>query len=184
VSVADENVGRIRRAITELGLERRTALIIGADHGEAFGEHRIFTHGKAFYDVLVRVPLLVEIPGVTPRTVDDFVALMDVGPTVLDLFGVPTPGYFMAETLTPYLLGRRGDPNRIILMEKPTQRAMLFPDGLKVMERRGACELYDVRRDPDEKDDLWARLGDESQRRLALPDAYVFLQVLFKKCTS
>jgi hypothetical protein len=173
VSVADESVGRIRRAIAELGLGQRTALIISADHGEGFGEHRIFTHGKSFYDVLVRVPLMVELPGVAPRTVDDFVALMDVGPTVLDLFGVPTPGHFMAETLTPYFVGKRGDPNRVILMEKPTERAMLFPDGLKVMDRRGAYELYDVRRDPDEKDDLWERLGDESQRRLALLHAYV-----------
>ena len=98
---------------------------------------------------------------------------MDVGPTVLDLFGVPTPGHFMAETLTPYLVGKRGDPNRIILMEKASQRAMLFPDGLKVLDRRGAYELYDVRRDPHEKDDLWERLGDESQRRLALLQAYV-----------
>ncbi|HEX6765432.1 MAG TPA: sulfatase-like hydrolase/transferase, partial [Polyangiaceae bacterium] len=173
VSVADENIGRIRRAIAELGLGRRTALIIGADHGEGFGEHRIFTHGKSVYDVLVRIPLMIEIPGVAPRTVDDFVALMDVGPTVLDLFGVPTPGHVMAETLVPYLVGRRGDPNRVFLMEKATQSAMLFPDGLKVMDRRGAYELYDVRRDPDENDDLWERLGDESERRLALLQAYV-----------
>lgn len=173
VSVADENVGRIRRAIAELGLARRTALIVSADHGEGFGEHGIFTHGKSPHDVLVHVPLMIEIPGVARRTVDDFVALMDVGPTVLDLFGVPTPGHFMAETLTPYLVGERGDPNRLILMEKASQRAMLFPDGLKVMDRRGAYELYDVRRDPEEKVDLWERLGNESQRRLALLQAYV-----------
>jgi membrane-anchored protein YejM (alkaline phosphatase superfamily) len=173
VSVADEKVGKIRRAISELGLARRTALIIGSDHGEGFGEHRIFTHGKAFYDVLVRVPLMIEVPGVAPRTVNDFVPLMDVAPTVLDLLRVPTPGHFMAETLTPYLLGRRGNPHRLVLMESPTQRAMLFPDGLKVMERRGALELYDVLRDPDEKDDLWSELGDEGPRRLALLRAYV-----------
>jgi hypothetical protein len=173
VSRADAKVGKIRRAISEFGLARRTALIIGADHGEGFGEHGIFTHGKSFYDVLVRVPMMIELPGIAPRTVNDFVAVMDLGPTVLDLFRVPTPGHFMAETLTPYLLGRRGNPHRLLLMEKPTHRAMLFPDGLKVMERRGAYELYDVLRDPDEEDDLWAERGDEGQRRLALLRAYV-----------
>jgi arylsulfatase A-like enzyme len=173
VSVADENIGRIRRAISELGLKARTALIIGSDHGEGFGEHRIYTHGKSFYDVMVRVPLMLEVPGVEPRTVDDFVALMDLAPTVLDFFRVPTPGSWMAESLTPFLAGRRSDPTRMVLMEKPKHKAMLFSDGLKVMKRRGVYELYDVLRDPDENHNLWEELGEEGPRRLGLLDAYV-----------
>jgi arylsulfatase A-like enzyme len=173
VSVADANIGRIRRAISESGLKARTALIIGSDHGEGFGEHRLYTHAKPFYDVMVRVPLMIELPGVAPRTVDDFVALMDLAPTVLDFFRVPTPGPWMSESLTPFLAGRRGDPTRMVLMEKPTHKAMLFSDGLKVMKRRGVYELYDVRRDPDENHNLWEELGDEGPRRLGLLDAYV-----------
>ena len=173
VSVADGNIGRIRRAISELGLKARTALIIGSDHGEGFGEHRIYTHGKSFYDVMVRVPVMLEIPGVEPRTVDDFVALMDLAPTVLDFFRVSTPGSWMSESLTPFLAGRRGDPTRMVLMEKPKHKAMLFSDGLKVMKRRGVYELYDVRRDPDENHNLWEELGEEGPRRLGLLDAYV-----------
>lgn len=173
VSVADENVGRIRRAVAELGLKRRTVFVIGADHGEGFGEHRIHTHGKALYDVLVHVPLMIEAPGVAPRTVDDFVMLMDIGPTVLDIFGVPTPGEWVSETLTPFLRGRRGDPSRVLLMEKYSHKAMLFPDGLKVMKRRSAYELYDVLRDPEEKENLWDARSEEGKRRLGLLEAYV-----------
>jgi hypothetical protein len=173
VSRADAALGRIRDAIAELGLKERTALIVSADHGEGFGEHRLFTHGKALYDVMVRVPMLIELPGAAPRTVNDFVSLMDLGPTVLDLFGVPTPGSWMAESLAPFLAGKRGDPTRMILMEKPSHAALLFSDGLKVMKRRGAYELYDVRRDPEENDNLWEQRGDEGPRRLALLEAYL-----------
>jgi hypothetical protein len=173
VSVADAAVGRIRRAIAELGLSHRTALIVGSDHGEGFGEHRLYTHGKAFYDVMVHVPMMIEAPGVSPRTVEDFVSLLDVGPTVLDLFGLPTPGPWMGETLTPFLAGRGGKPGRPLLMEKPGQAAMLFADGLKVMKRRGVYELYDVLRDPRENENLWDERGDEGPRRLALLEAYV-----------
>jgi arylsulfatase A-like enzyme len=173
VAVADENLGRIRKAIDQLGLKRRTALIIGSDHGEAFGEHRLYTHGKAFYDVMVHVPMMIELPNAEPRTVKDFVSLMDLAPTVLDLFGIPTPGSWMAESLTPFLTGGRGDPNRLILMEEFSQSAMLFPDGLKVMKRRGALELYDVLRDPKEDHNLWDERGDEGPKRLELLEAYV-----------
>ncbi|HEY8947165.1 MAG TPA: sulfatase, partial [Polyangiaceae bacterium] len=173
ISVVDEMIGRIRRAIKSLGLKKRTALIISADHGEGFGEHRIYTHGKALYDILVHVPLLVELPGLKPRTIEDFVLVMDVAPTVLDLFGLPTPGNWMAQSLTPLLAGSGGSESRPLLMELSAHRAMLFPDGLKVMKRRGTYEIYDVRRDPEELHNLWDELGDESKRRLGLLDAYV-----------
>lgn len=173
VSVADEELGRMRRAVGELGLAHRTIWMISADHGEGFGEHRIYTHGAALYDVLVHVPMMVQIPGVAPRTAKEFVSLMDFAPTVLDIFGVPTPGLWTAESLIPFLAGGRGDPTRVLLMERRSHKAMLFPDGLKVMKRGNAHELYDVIRDPEENDNLWEQMGEESARRLALLQAYV-----------
>jgi arylsulfatase A-like enzyme len=173
VALADAQLGRLRRALHELGLANRTALIVGSDHGEGFGEHRVFYHNKTLYEVMVHVPLMFEIPGVKPREVDDFVSLMDVGPTVLALFGAPTPGYFMGESLVPYLSGGRADTNRLILMEKREERAMVFPDGLKVMRRGPSQEIYDIRRDPTEADNLWDSLGTKAAERLALMDAYV-----------
>ena len=35
-----------------------------ADHGEAFGEHREFSHGFFVYDTTVVVPMIFEWPGV------------------------------------------------------------------------------------------------------------------------
>lgn len=176
VALSDRHVGRLRKAIRELGLADRTALIIGSDHGEGFGEHGVFHHNKTLYEVMVHVPLMIEIPGVKPRVVDDFVSLMDMGPTIFDLFHVPTPGWWMADSLVPVLKGGRMDPNRVILMEKPKEKAMLFPDGLKVISRGSAEEIYDVLKDPDEQDNLWDSLGEESRRRMGLLRAYIDLQ--------
>jgi hypothetical protein len=50
---------------------------------------------------------------------------------------------------------------------------MLFPDGLKVMKRASALEIYDVLRDPQENNDLWEKLGAEGRRRLALLETYI-----------
>lgn len=173
VTLADREFGRLRRAVKELGLADRTVWIVGSDHGEGFGEHGIFHHNKTLYDIMVHVPLMIQVPGIAPREVHDFVSLMDVGPTVLDLFGVPTPGYWMSESLVPYLVRGRSNPNRLIVMEKPREKAMLFPDGLKVFARRGTEEIYDIRKDPTESENLWDSLGDEAPRRAALMRAYL-----------
>jgi hypothetical protein len=174
VTYADLHLGRLRRAIHELGLAHRTALIVSSDHGEGFGEHGIYFHNKALYEVMVHVPVLMELPGVSPRVIDAHVSLMDVGATVLDLFGVAKPGYWMSESLVPLLLGKKSDPARPIYMERMNERALLFGDGIKVLlrEKPRSEEIYDLRRDPHEEENLRESLGQEGDRRVALVRAY------------
>ena len=174
VANVDRHIGRLRAAIRELGLAKRTMLVFSADHGEAFGEHGQRAHNRPLYDVQVHVPLLVEYPGVKPRNVDDFVSTLDIGPTVLDALRVPTPGYWMAESLVPLLTGEHVERHRPIFMERALTRVLLFPDGKKVMLRNKDrdAEIYDVRADPAEKEDLRESLGDEGDRLHSLARAY------------
>ena len=46
---------------------KNTALIVSADHGEAFGEHGMYKHAFELWEVLTRVPLIVMAPGIAPR---------------------------------------------------------------------------------------------------------------------
>lgn len=175
VTFADQHLGRLMKAIDDLGLRERTVLIVSSDHGEGFGEHGIHFHNKSLYEVMVHVPLFIQLPERKARTVDTHVSMMDIGPTVLDLCGAPTPGYFMGESLVPLLAGDPPPPNRPILMEKPTESAFLFPDGVKVLLRLRPVseEIYDLSNDPDEETDLREELGPEGDRRVALAKAYV-----------
>jgi arylsulfatase A-like enzyme len=170
VKLADESLGRLRRAVSELGLGPRTAFIVTSDHGEGFGENGVWYHNKTVYDIMVHVPLMIEIPGIAPRTIDDYVSVMDVGPTILDLFGVPTPGFWMAESLVPQLLGEPAPKGRPIVMETRFEHGMLFPDGLKAIQRwkQGTELIYDVENDPLERKNLRDELGEEGDRRIAL----------------
>jgi arylsulfatase A-like enzyme len=175
VTHADGHLGRLRAAIRELGLAHRTMLIVSSDHGEAFGEHGLWRHNKPLYEVMVHVPMLVEYPGVTPRVAEEHVSLMDLGPTILDVFGVPTPGYWMGESLVPLLAGESSPSRRPILMGRPKEDALLFADGMKVILRRGGSrseEIYDLRRDPDEEDNLRDSLGRKGDRLVALAKKY------------
>jgi arylsulfatase A-like enzyme len=172
VEYLDGQLGRIRRGIRDLGLSARTLLVVSADHGEGFGEHGIRGHNKALYEVMVHVPLIVEGPGITPRTVTTRVSMMDIGPTVLDVLGVPTPGYFMGESLVPLLADGNAKTQRPIFMSGPNMEAVLFQDGTKVMLRTKPRieEVYDVDEDPKEQSNL--RDTPQGAERAALARAY------------
>jgi hypothetical protein len=172
VEYVDGFIGRIREAIRDHGLAQRTLLIVSSDHGEAFGEHGLHAHNKPLYEVMVHVPLIVEGPGLEPRTVSSRVSMMDIGSTVLDVFGVPTPGYFMGESLVPLLTGEKAKKHRPIFMSGPNSEALLFQDGIKVIlrDRPRREEVYDIDEDPREEKNL--RETPEGKERAALARAY------------
>ena len=39
-----------------------------ADHGEAWGEHKVYFHGQDLFDEQLRVPLIIVVPGTAART--------------------------------------------------------------------------------------------------------------------
>jgi hypothetical protein len=59
-------------------------------------------------------------------------------------------------------------------MERATEVALLFEDGIKVMlrTRPESEEIYDLKNDPEEEHDLREELGEEGDRRVALTRAY------------
>ncbi len=169
VSLVDGFLGRLRKEIADLGLTDRTTIILAADHGEAFGEHQTWFHAVSVYEELLRVPLLVHIPGVAPRRVDTEVTLMDLGPTILDLFGQTTPGSYMGQSLVPFLRGQSPVLTRPIAAETGRlQRALIFPDGFKVIEDlyRNTVEAYDLKKDPRELANLIDGMDPRSEVRL------------------
>jgi Sulfatase len=157
IAVADAQVARVVKLLQGGRYADRSVLIVSADHGEAFGEHATFQHTKTLYEELVRIPLLVRGPGITPRAIDERVGLIDLGPTILDLFGVETPAAFEGQSLVPLLAGGTPALERPLVIEGRLRRAMYLADDLKVIEdeRRTTVEVYDLRRDPGETANLF-----------------------------
>ena len=80
--------GKLRYADRELGrllaeVPPDTVVIITSDHGEEFGEHGGKFHGRELHDELLRVPLIIRMPGVVPRREWGIVGLDRVAPAVL-----------------------------------------------------------------------------------------------------
>ncbi|MCA9542659.1 MAG: sulfatase, partial [Myxococcales bacterium] len=107
VIYTDLQIARLFRALETTGLLDRTIVVVTADHGDEFGDHGGQYHSTSLYDELIRVPLIVRVPGLPPRVVDEAVSLLDIAPTALDLLGVPAPATFEGRSLKPLL---RGEP--------------------------------------------------------------------------
>jgi arylsulfatase A-like enzyme len=161
IRVADTQIQRLVQLIDRRFADR-AYLIITSDHGEAFGEHGTREHSKTLYEELLRVPLIVRGPGVAARRIEQRVGLIDLGPTILDLFGAETPPASMGQSLVPLLAGGDAPLDRPLLAEGRLRRALYWGD-LKVIDdpRRKVVEVFDLAADPGEAHNLFD-VGRES----------------------
>jgi hypothetical protein len=162
IAFADLWLGKLLAALDRTGLSQNTMVVLFADHGEGFGEHRHYFHGQSLYDEMLHVPLVFHAPGLAPRVVAEPVALMDVGPTVLDLLGVTPRPVFEGRSLKPALKGEALPPRPVPaeLLPAPSwnHHARALIDGQwKVIYKisDGLWELYDLQADPHEKRNLF-----------------------------
>lgn len=189
VAYTDKHIGLLMGALRDSGLAERTAVVIFSDHGEAFGEHKLageqlYFHGEALYNEVLRVPLIVYVPGRAPQVVDERVSLLDVAPTVLELAGVAAPAGFTGRSLAPFVTGTAAlgtkPPPAIAEMLPCTAWAKnerVIVDTIDGVEYAlyakftdNLSELYNLRDDPTQQKNLVASQPDKAKelsRRLA-----------------
>ena len=163
----DKHLGRLLDRIAASPVADRTAIVVTSDHGEAFAEHNMSWHGVEIWEPIVRVPLLVYVPGVTPRRVSGRRSLIDLVPTLLDVLGQPAPpaGELSGESFVGDLYGSEEESrqSRDVYLDMPigpyngVRRALVTgPNaGMKVIHFGGAqYGVYDLDKDPGETNDL------------------------------
>jgi len=103
---ADHELGQLFELLDETGLSKRTILIITSDHGEMLKERGLWGHIYPLYEELIRVPLIIKIPGFKRATIKGQVpAMTSILPTVLDLLGIPFEKDIMKNSLMPLIRG-------------------------------------------------------------------------------
>lgn len=163
LAFADQEIGGIRKVLQAEGLLERTVIIVAADHGEGLMEHGWIGHNVQLYEPLTRVPLIVRFPtgkGPASRRVAAFASLLDLAPTIADLFGVMGRGGSDREFQGRSLLDvMAGGPGRAAVLSRTVwdrPRYALRDERYKFIDdtRTGDEQLYDLRADPDERRNL------------------------------
>ncbi len=164
----DSHVGRVLDHVASQSWGARTAIVVTADHGEAFAEHGMNFHGIELWDSLVHVPLVVYVPGTTPHHVPVKRGHIDVAPTLLALMkvsGHPGDSRLRGQSLVPDVFAKDGDAyvERDVYFDMPAGPFNLMRRGIitgptpgKKLIHFGAnqYQLFDLASDPGEKDDL------------------------------
>ncbi|MDA7633203.1 sulfatase-like hydrolase/transferase [bacterium] len=105
----DAEMGRLLKALKEMGIDDDTLIVFSSDHGEELWEHGRFFHSHTVYGELSQVPLMFRWPG-NPNfrkggMVDRVIENLDIMPTLLELSGIEGPAAMQGRSLVPLIDG-------------------------------------------------------------------------------
>ena len=171
VRYVDDELARLVRALRADGRLDRTVIAVTADHGEEFGQHGGFFHGRSLHEELIHVPLVVRLPGAAHAgtVVERQVRALDVAPALLDWGRLPAVPALTGRSLAA-ALARPGDQADDVVAtatnpQFPTRYALRRPPW-KVIEEvgDGSVALYATDTDPAELHDIHGQHDAETTR--------------------
>lgn len=164
----DDQVGRILQCLDKTGQRDNTIVVFMSDHGEMLGDHGLYFKGPHFYDEAIRVPLVISCPQrfESDLKVNGLTELVDLVPTLLQAAGLDIPERVQGRSLIPFL-NNTADPEHhrdSVFCEyynswthRDAYGTMLRTSTQKIVVYHGTDqgELYDLKNDPDEFQNLW-----------------------------
>ena len=171
IAYLDSELGNLFRALDKAGLSDNTLIIVIADHGESFGEHKLYTHGHSLYFEQIHVPLIIRYPGVGQAglRVADFVSLHDIPATIMDLLKLNGPT-FSGNSMAGFLMPEQGERkssspvlselsrNKNVAQSWPNHKgwlkSLITSDWHFIVHETGEVELYHFQDDKDESKDV------------------------------
>ena len=161
IAYADSLAGEILEKIETLGLAQSTLAVVLSDHGEAFGEHGRWEHGKSLHAEETRIPLMVRMPGgAVGRVESEPVSLLDLHATLREALGFRGPAQPATVSLLASILRGEAVPSHPVISELLADDTSPHPetaDAVVLGRHRlirnittGSLELFDRLSDPAE----------------------------------
>ncbi|MEY3949652.1 MAG: Arylsulfatase precursor [Verrucomicrobiota bacterium] len=185
VALVDKDVGRLMKKLKDLGIDEKTLVVFSSDNGAnlEFIESLGSTGGlrgykRMLYEGGTRTPFIARWPGkIQPSTTSDLLtSSVDFLPTAAELSGVPGPKGLDGHSIVPTLLGKGQQVVHASLYfeiyEPYFQQAVRMGDwkGYR-LGTKAPLELYDLKSDPAEKQNIAAAHPDIVKRIEAIMTA-------------
>lgn len=118
IRYTDESLIRpLVEKLRELGLYDNSLIILTSDHGEEFYDHGGWTHSHSLYNELLKVPLIIKLPGSQHKgtNVTMVSGIIDIVPTVMDILRIPFSGdKFEGSSLRELVEGNRDEKKLVV----------------------------------------------------------------------
>ena len=165
IAYLDNHIGELLEELKSLNLYDESMIIITSDHGESFGEHNLMDHGRALYEELLHIPLIIKYP-LSQKITGTFrspVSLLDIMPTILSTVAISLPKNFQGKVVTKAHAHRKVFAEHYrdkLWIEKLGSRfdrdllAVYSGDFKYIWASNEKHELYNVKEDPQESHNL------------------------------
>lgn len=163
----DSQVGRLMEALDKSGHRDDTIVVLWSDHGWHLGE-KLITGKNTLWDRSTRVPLIFAGPGVTPGgRCQEPAELLDMYPTLVDLCGLPPRTDLEGHSLVPQLKDAASTREwPAITTHNHDNHGIRTRDWRYIHYADGSEELYDMRKDPNE----WENLANKPEYTSVMED--------------
>ena len=206
-ALVDDELTKVIDALKRTGQYDNTLIIYTTDHGDYLGNHGFHSKGFPAFEEVYNVPLIVKHPA-QARAGDrssDLVSLVDLAPTVLAMADCPIPSVMEGLDQSKAWQGQAAPVRDNLVIENRPIPSGFYQQMLVTRQHKLVAymdtvqgELYDLRHDPDQYENLWNRPAFETLKRemliqlihreptrkaaLALSDlsAHALLKVLWK----
>jgi len=160
IRYADEHVGKILAALSDLDVLDEIAILISADHGEMLGELNVYGDHQAADHHTCHVPCILKWPGLAARVDAGLHYQIDVMATILELLGGSIPQNWdgQGNSSRPYLV--------LSQAAWAVQRAVRFDKYICIKTYQDPHHgwpdvmLFDILNDPHEQHDLSQKRPD------------------------
>jgi arylsulfatase A-like enzyme len=172
ISFVDNEIGKLMTALDESAHADNTIVVFWSDHGYRVGEKGTFAK-HSLWEVATQIPLIFKGPDIPKgREIDAPVELLSLYPTLLELCRLPKNTENEGISLVPILKGgATGENYGAITTYGWSNHAIRTADYRYIRFEDGSEELYDVKRDPNEFNNLagnsnYVKLKDRLKEQL------------------
>jgi arylsulfatase A-like enzyme len=184
----DQQLSKLAETLRRLDVWKNCMVAFTADHGEEFLEHDGRYHAPGLTEELIRVPLLLRVPGEAKQTVSNNpFSLLHLAPTLLEAAGSPIPPGFQGQShwtriqagtswndpaiaecvagcTNPFRVEQRHGSRLLAVREARYKLVLNFNTRTNV--NAPTEEFFDLKADPGERNPLPEQAAKSERRRL------------------
>jgi arylsulfatase A-like enzyme len=156
MTAIDEKIGQIMAALDAKGMLENAIIVFTSDHGDNLGDHDL-PYKWFMYDSVTNIPLMIRTPRTVGRIDQSLFSQIDIGPTLLELAGIPLPSRLDGRSrLARIEDGDTSDApetvyaqeNHLVMVRTQAHKLVYYID-------QPYGELYDLMADPKELRNLY-----------------------------